>query len=1787
MKRWLRPALAGSLLFGGVSLASTIAESLPGSATAPTLYAAASAVGTGDCSTPVNACTLTAALSAVVAGGTIELVTPGTTVYSAVGGFAVGTALTSASLPVTIEPAPGVTNPTLDGGKSSTVLTVNTSTFLDISGVTIQKGSTAASCAGLDNNGGTLTVTDSTLSGNNAANFGGAICNNGGTTNVDDSTLTNNGASQGGAGIFTQDGTTNVTDSTLSDNDTAYFGGGIDNAGGTVNLTGSTLSGNSALHSGGGIFNDGTLNVGATIVANSPSGSDCGSDGGTLDDEGYNIDDDGSCGFVTGSGSVSDSSTLDASLGALQNNGGSTQTILPNAASPSPAVGVVPLSTTLPVVGQVCPTTDQRGFASAPGANCDIGAVQTASILYAAAPSALGLGDCADAADACTLPTALGEVGAGGTIELVTSATDSASGILATGTAYPGNLRVATTETSATSRVTIEPYGTTTPVLDGADNGTVLTVNSGVYLDVSSVTIQNSNGAFGGGIDNSGTLTVTDSTLSGNIADYGGGIFDHPGGMVTVTDSTLSGNSAPDAQGGGIFNQEGTVNVTDSTLSGNSATYGDGGGIFNLSGSLNVIDSTLSGNSSGTGGGIFNGGGTVTVTDSTLSGNSAGAAGGGINNDAGSVNVGATIVASSTSGSDCAGDTGNDEGYNIDDDGSCGFGTAPGSVSNSNTLDASLGSLQNNGGPTNTILPTSTSPAADQIPTGTNLNGVSVCPRTDQTGTSGPVAPQTDCTIGAVEARTVFYASAPSALGLGTCADAADACTLPTALSEVDAGGTIELITSATDNAIGDVTTGTAYPGNLTVATADTSATSPVTIEPYGTNTPILDGADNGTVLTVNSGVYLDVSSVTIQNGQSFHNFEGYAAGGGIFNDGTVTVTDSTLSGDSAQDFGGGIFNDGTVTVTDSTLSGDIAGSYGGGIDNDGTATVTDSTLSGDSAEDFGGGIENDGTATVTDSTLSGDSAYDYGAGIDNYNGTATVGATIVADSTAGGDCYGTITDEGYNIADDSSCGFTATGSVNSSTTLDASLGSLQNNGGPTDTIAPSSSSPAAGVIPDPITVNGVPVCGTGATDQRGYSRPLAGSTKCTIGAVEVAAGADLSAAVTDNLTGSTFNSTTNNTTGGSADAGATFTYGIVVANNGPAAANGASVVDTMPAGLSADTWSAAEANGATGSVGSGTGNIADSALDMPAGSTVTYTVSATVSLSASGSLVDTATVTPPSGLGDPNTANNSSTDTDGLSSLSVVKWSLSSGYSAAGQTINYRYLVINTGTTTLTSIGVSDNKVASVTCPQSSLASRAAETCTGSYSTVQADVDAGSVTNTAEAMATDPLGNNVTSASSPVTVDESGATSSLSLSKSTTTSAFSKAGQSIDYDYLVANTGTTTLAAISVSDNKVSTVSCPSSSLAPGVSETCTGFYTTTQTDVDNGSVTNVATAAGLPPTYYGTTTVSSNSSSVTVDATQGPAIGIVKSANVKNYKAPGVKVTYSYVVTNDGNVTLTKVAVTDPMSGLSQVSCPSATLAPSASETCTATYTTTQADVDRGWLKNTGTASGTSAQNATVTAKASWFIPAIQSPAITIVKSANVTSFKAPGTKVSYGYKVTNTGNVTLSPVVVFDPMERLSLLACPTTNLAPGVFETCTASYVTNQADVDRGWITNTGVAVGFFHNWPWATSSSTLTINANQSPALTISQSANPTSVTKAGTKVTFSAKVTTTGNVTLSPVTVTDSLAGLSKITCPSTWLAVGASETCTATYITTSADVTRGSIASTATATAYPRTEPR
>jgi predicted outer membrane repeat protein len=265
----------------------------------------------------------------------------------------------------------------------------------------------------------------------------------------------------------------------------------------------------------------------------------------------------------------------------------------------------------------------------------------------------------------------------------------------------------------------------------------------------------NSTTVSGGGIDDYGqNATVIDSTFSGNTATDGGGAIEHQdGGTLNVTGSTFSANSTKGLGGGIEADGDTTAIVTDSTFSGNTAKEG-GGGIESAGfGTLDITDSTLSENTAtdGDGGGIRNdseAAATPTLTYTTLSGNTAPVGdGGGIFTFDATTTLLATLVANSGTGLDCATSFGTttDGGYNLDDDGSCGFSATNHSHSHSTTLD--LGPLANNGGPTKTILPGDTSSAVGVIPPGTILNGVEICPRVDQRG----VASTGDCSAGAVE----------------------------------------------------------------------------------------------------------------------------------------------------------------------------------------------------------------------------------------------------------------------------------------------------------------------------------------------------------------------------------------------------------------------------------------------------------------------------------------------------------------------------------------------------------------------------------------------------------------------------------------------------------------------------------------------------------------------------------------------------------------------------------------------------------------------------------------------------------------------------------------------------------------------------------------------------------------------------------------------------------------------------------------------------------------------------
>jgi hypothetical protein len=161
-----------------------------------------------------------------------------------------------------------------------------------------------------------------------------------------------------------------------------------------------------------------------------------------------------------------------------------------------------------------------------------------------------------------------------------------------------------------------------------------------------------------------------------------------------------------------------------------------------------------------------------------------------------------------------------------------------------------------------------------------------------------------------------------------------------------------------------------------------------------------INGNDSVQIFNVVSNNTVMLNSLTITNGETDGD------GGGILNDGTLTVNNCTLSGNSTFVYGnhvngGGIYNSGTLTVNNSMLArNSCADGYGGGIYNGGTLTVNNCTLSGNNTGDFGGGIFNGGTLTLNQCMLSGNSAAD-GGGIFN------VGALTLNQSTLSGNSTG------------------------------------------------------------------------------------------------------------------------------------------------------------------------------------------------------------------------------------------------------------------------------------------------------------------------------------------------------------------------------------------------------------------------------------------------------------------------------------------------------------------------------------------------------------------------------------------------------------------------------------------------------------------------------------------------------------------------------------------------------------------------------------------------------------
>ena len=874
---------------------------------------------------------------------------------------------------------------------------------LTLDNVTITGGSDVTDGGGIYNNtGGTVTVNNSTLS-NNTATYGGGGLTNYGTATITSSTLSSNTATNGG-GIDNY-GTATITNSTLSNN-TATNGGGIDNYG-TATITNSTLSGNTAAY-GGGIYNNiDTLNTALAIITNSTlSGNSATNTGGGI----YNADtvSVGSVATVTNStivyndapnganifnspnGTVSVENTIVANpvvsgtntsgsinqspdfnliqgvlplLGPLANNGGPTMThaLLPGNAAIDTGGGSMTLG------------SDQRGapYDRVVGIAIDIGAFE--------APSPLVVTTVADDVDANDGWLSLREA-------LI--AANASPGYDAITFNIPNDITNDPNQDGiyVLTITSVLPNVTGPVVIDGSTqmgDPSVIQIN-GLQLDgvtklvARGLTFAAGSGAsmirelqitnFGeGGIYNAGTLTIMDSTLSGNsvTAVGGGGIYN--AGTVNITNSTLSWNTA--TTGGGIHNV-GTVNITNSTISGNDASQ-NGGGVFNFGGvvgSVGVVDSVV-----------------VTVLNSTIVYNDAPNGANIYNSPESAVSVGNTIVANPVNGTNTDGTI-----INISPDFNLIWDVLP------------LDPLAYNGGPTMTHALLPMSPALDagdpnylsgpnplstdqrgylrvsggridigsyesRVPTlnipdqsvneGELLNltitatgldlpilSVSVV---EETLPANAIFAQTSTTVQLTWTPTI--AQAPGVYSVTISAFDGTHTTATTFTITAVEVGAYEVTTASDvlDPADGQTSLREAIiaandkPGpdtitfdmglsvgviNVSVSSALPHITDPVTIDgtTSGKNTPIIqiNGLQSGGTKLAATGLFFAVGSgsSTIR-GLEITNF----GGGGISNYGTLTIEDSTISGNSTTASGGGIYNAGTVNVTNSTLSGNSA----------------------------------------------------------------------------------------------------------------------------------------------------------------------------------------------------------------------------------------------------------------------------------------------------------------------------------------------------------------------------------------------------------------------------------------------------------------------------------------------------------------------------------------------------------------------------------------------------------------------------------------------------------------------------------------------------------------------------------------------------------------------------------------------------------------------------------------------------------------------------------------------
>ncbi|MFS4493402.1 gliding motility-associated C-terminal domain-containing protein [Maribacter sp. 2308TA10-17] len=598
-------------------------------------------------------------------------------------------------------------------------------------------------------------------------------------------------------------------------------------------------------------------------------------------------------------------------------------------------------------------------------------------------------------------------------------------------------------------------------------------------------------------------------------------------------------------------------------------------------------------------------------------------------------------------------------------------------------------------------------------------------------------------------------------------------------------------------------------------------------------------------------------------------------------------------------------------------------------------------------------------------------------------------------------------------------------------------------------------------------------------------------------------------------------------------------------------------------------------------------------------------------------------------------------------------------GFPNAGEKIRYSFTVENTGNVTLTGVTINDPLVA-VSGGPLDLEPGVVNTTTffSLYTLTQADIDNGSITNAAVVTGKDPNNADITDNSddpnNTADTDDNGdgdpdddtvipllKNAKIEIFKTgafvdTNTDGLGQIGETIGYIFDVRNVGNVTLTGITINDPKVTVTGGPIT-LAPGASDNTTfsASYPLTLADINAEEVVNRATVTSKDPDNMDVTDTSDDPTTVdpeddtVVKIETSPQLFLFKTAmfndeNGDTFADAGETITYSFDVRNTGNVTITGIAITDPL--ITVVGGP-IDLDPAQFDdtTFTGTYTLTQADVEAGTIENQAEVTGTDNIGGPIMGVSDFsddpdnpvnidldgdgdpddptVIDLPANPEISLEKvgvftDENKDGLAQVGETMTYTFKVENTGNITLTDVRIDDPIVTVS--GGPIATMLPGDMDdtSFTAIYAITQADIDAGEVSNLATVIGKDANNMDITDDSDdpneqldtdnnndgepddpTVLDAPQQSSISLTKEAMPSSFSAADDIITYNMVVTNTGNTTLSNVVVTDNNATITSGS-PVATLAPGETATVIATYTITLNDFYAESFTNVATVTA-------